>query len=216
MIAWNEIETVLLDMDGTLLDLHFDNFFWQEYLPGKWGEIHALDRETAKSRLMPRFREMSGTLSWYCVDFWSQELEIDVMALKSDIEHLIQIRPHSVTLLQFLRDIRKPVVMVTNAHEKLIGMKMEKTHIDRYFDQIFCAHRFGAPKEDLVFWKRLSEELMFSPKNTLLIDDNLTVLHTARAFGIGHLLTIAQPDSQSPQRVVREFPAIESFEQLLD
>lgn len=215
MIAWNEIETVLLDMDGTLLDLYFDNFFWQEYLPEKWGEMHALDRDNARERLVPRFRNKAGTLSWYCVDFWSQELDIDIMALKSDLEHLIQIRPHSESLLQFLRDRHKPIIMVTNAHQKLIGMKMDKTRIGRYFDQIFCAHQLGAPKEDLGFWERLSEQLMFTPEKTLLIDDNLTVLRTAREFGIGHLLTIAQPDSRAPLRIIEEFPVIESFEQLL-
>lgn len=216
MVAWKEIKTVLLDMDGTLLDLYFDNFFWQEYLPEKWGEIHALDPETAKARLVPRFRDLAGTLSWYCVDFWSRELEVDVMALKSNIEHLIQTRPHSEALLQYLRDLGKPLIMVTNAHEKLIGMKMNRTHIDRYFDRIFCAHQLGVPKEDPEFWKRLGEELEFIPETTLLIDDNLMVLRTAREYGIRHLLTIAQPDSRSPEREIREFPVIESFEQLLD
>ena len=216
MIAWNEIETVLLDMDGTLLDLHFDNFFWQEYLPEKWGELHLMDRESAKERLVPRFRNRAGTLSWYCVDYWSQELNVDVMALKSDIEHLIQIRPHSEALLQFLRGINKHTVMVTNSHEKLITMKMDKTRIDRYFDRIFCAHHLGAPKEDPGFWERLREELEFIPEKTVLVDDTLAVLRTARDFGIGHLFTIARPDSHSPTRVISEFPVIESFEQLFD
>ena len=29
-LAWRDIDTVLLDMDGTLLDLHYDNHFWLE------------------------------------------------------------------------------------------------------------------------------------------------------------------------------------------
>ncbi|MCP4043692.1 MAG: haloacid dehalogenase, partial [Gammaproteobacteria bacterium] len=33
VINWNSIHTVLLDMDGTLLDLHFDNQFWLEHVP---------------------------------------------------------------------------------------------------------------------------------------------------------------------------------------
>lgn len=215
MIEWSEIETVLLDMDGTLLDLHFDNFFWQEYLPEKWGERHHLDHDSARKCLVPGFRDMTGTLSWYCVDYWSEKLNIDIMALKADLEHLIQLRPHSESLLQYLNHTGKHIVMVTNAHEKLIGMKMNKTRIERYFSRIFCAHHLGAPKEDIEFWIRLSGEVEFKPEKTILIDDNLTVLRTARDFGIRHLLTIAQPDSRSPQREIREFPVIESFEQLL-
>ena len=38
MIDWNAINTVLLDMDGTILDLHFDNYFWKEYVPQKYAE----------------------------------------------------------------------------------------------------------------------------------------------------------------------------------
>src|SRR5690554_211909 len=93
MIDWNEIDTVLLDMDGTLLDLHFDNYFWQEYLPLHWGRLHGLDPQTAKQELIPKFKSLEGTLSWYCLDFWSHELRIDVRRLKADIEHLIRIRP---------------------------------------------------------------------------------------------------------------------------
>jgi 5'-nucleotidase len=30
---WREIDTVLLDMDGTLLDLEFDSHFWLSLVP---------------------------------------------------------------------------------------------------------------------------------------------------------------------------------------
>lgn len=41
MLAWQEIDTVLLDMDGTLIDLHFDNYFWQRLVPERWGQERA-------------------------------------------------------------------------------------------------------------------------------------------------------------------------------
>jgi putative hydrolase of the HAD superfamily len=215
MVVWEDIDTVLLDMDGTLLDLHFDNYFWREYLPVKWGELHALAPEQARLQLMPRFERNIGTLSWYCVDFWSRELQVDVMALKNDIVHLIQKRPYTEEFLEFLQQSGKHVVMVTNCHEKLIEMKMERTRIEGYFHEIFCAHSLGAPKEELGFWERLSTELTFVPEKTVLIDDNLTVLRTARAFGIRHLLTIAQPDSRVANRDTGEFTAVRSFRHLI-
>ena len=215
MVVWNDIDTVLLDMDGTLLDLHFDNYFWREYLPFKWGEMHACGPEQAKQHLMPRFERNIGTLSWYCVDYWSTELQIDVMALKNDIVHLIQKRPYTEEFLDFLRRTGKQVIMVTNCHEKLIALKMQKTRIDGYFDEIYCAHTLGAPKEVNEFWIRLNRQLDFQPKKTVLIDDNLTVLRTARAFGIRHLLSIARPDSRSGVRDTGEFTAIESFRHLI-
>jgi putative hydrolase of the HAD superfamily len=215
MVDWEAIETVLLDMDGTLLDLYFDNYFWREYLPVKWGEQHACAPEQAKQHLTPRFERNVGTLSWYCVDYWSAELEIDVMALKNDIVHLIQTRPHAVEFLEFLRGAGKHVIMVTNCHEKLIDLKMRITRIEGYFHEIVCAHSLGVPKEEAAFWIKLRERLAFMPDKTVLIDDNLTVLRTARAHGIEHLLTIAQPDSRGEARDTAEFTAVQSFRQLI-
>ena len=39
---WRAIDTVLLDMDGTLLDLRFDNYFWLELVPRKYGAMAML------------------------------------------------------------------------------------------------------------------------------------------------------------------------------
>jgi putative hydrolase of the HAD superfamily len=215
MIAWENIETVLLDMDGTLLDLYFDNYFWQEYLPDKWGEINGLDPGTARNTLMPRFTSRVGTLSWYCIDFWSDELQLDIMALKSEIDHLINYRPHAREFLAGLGRTGKQLVLVTNAHRKLLELKIQRTGIDRYFSNIFCAHDFGAPKEELDFWLQLGAAISFNPASTLLIDDNIAVLRKAREYGIGYLLTIAQPDSRSAARDTGEFQVITSFRELL-
>ena len=78
MIDWCEIDTVLLDMDGTLLDLRFDNWFWQEYIPEKYGALRGLTPEQAWKLLAPKFRAALGTLEWYCLDYWASELELDI------------------------------------------------------------------------------------------------------------------------------------------
>jgi putative hydrolase of the HAD superfamily len=215
MVNWHDIDTVLLDMDGTLLDLYFDNYFWQEYLPMHWGEKHGLDTETAKQELIPRFKSREGTLSWYCLDFWSTELGIDVFKLKADIEHLIQIRPSAQEFLEALVSRGKMPVMVTNAHEDLVNMKLEKTGIGKYFREVISSHRLGYPKEESGFWLSLNQDMEFVPARTMLIDDNLTVLRTARAYGISNLFSIACPDSRAPARDTAEFTAIHDFRDVL-
>jgi putative hydrolase of the HAD superfamily len=215
MINWHDLDTVFLDMDGTLLDLYFDNYFWQEYLPMHWGEIHGLDAETAKRELIPRFKSREGTLSWYCLDFWSGELNIDVLKLKADIEHLIQVRPSAQEFLESLLSRGKIPVMVTNAHEDLITMKLEKTGIGKYFREVVSSHRLGVPKEEAEFWHRLNKSVEFQPARTMLIDDNLTVLRTAREYGISNLFSIARPDSKAPVRDTEEFTAIHDFRDVL-
>lgn len=215
MVEWKKIDTVLLDMDGTLLDLHFDNYFWQEYLPMHWGQMRGLDVEIAKQELIPRLKSMEGTLSWYCLDFWSNELNINVMKLKADIEHLIRIRPSVPEFLIALVDMGKKPYMVTNAHEDLITMKLEKTGIGKYFQAVVSSHRLGFPKEEEAFWQKLNEGITFLPARSLLIDDNLTVLRTARNYGISNLFCIAQPDSRGPMRDTEEFTAIDDFSRIL-
>jgi GMP/IMP 5'-nucleotidase len=214
-INWKSIQTILLDMDGTLLDLYFDNFFWQEYLPEKWGEMNNMDAETAKMHLKDWYEKEAGTLSWYCLDFWTERLKFDVLELKEDITHLIKYRPHAETFLEKLLKSDHSVIMVTNAHEKLIKMKADKTGIDIFFDRVISSHAIGHAKEEQAFWKKLQLETPFELESTLLIDDNLDVLRAAREFGIKNLLTIAKPDSQNSEQDTAEFEAIHSFHDIM-
>ncbi|MCG8379534.1 MAG: GMP/IMP nucleotidase [Proteobacteria bacterium] len=214
-IEWNSINTVLLDMDGTLLDLYFDNFFWQEYLPEQWGKLNGMDVEDAKLQLKEWYKKEAGTLSWYCLDFWTNRLQFDVFKLKADVEHLITVRPYALNFLEMLSAMPCTIIMVTNAHQKLVEMKMDKTGIDIYFDRIISAHSLGSAKEEQLFWSKLMQEEPFNPEQTLLIDDNLTVLRAARKYGIKHLLTITRPDSRSESQDSKEFASIDSFDDLI-
>ena len=214
-LPWQDIDTVFLDMDGTLLDLHFDNRFWLEHVPLRFGEKHGLTPDEAKQVLFPKFRAREGTMEWYCVDYWSRELGLDIAALKRELEHLIRVHPHVTAFLQALEHSDKRVALLTNAHQKVLELKMASTGLDRHFDHLICAHAFRCPKEDPRFWPRLAEEDPFDPARTLFVDDSLPVLEAARDFGIRHLRAVTRPDSQAPPREVKDFVAVEDFGELL-
>ena len=215
MVDWEQVETVLLDMDGTLLDLHFDNYFWREHVPMRYAEKHALSLENAKSTLFTRFRNMEGTIQWYCVDYWSEQLDLDIAQLKAEVDHLIAVHPFVVDFLDATRQAGKTVALVTNAHQKSLMLKLDRTALHNHIEHVICSHEFGLPKEDVTFWDKLKQRLPFRNDTTLLVDDSLAVLRSARQYGIHHLLCVHKPDSRNPPKDVEEFEAISSFQQII-
>jgi putative hydrolase of the HAD superfamily len=211
MLDWPSIRTVLLDMDGTLLDLHYDNHFWLHHVPRRYAEMHGIEEALARDRLAGRYREWIGTLQWYSVDFWSEQLGLDIARLKEEVAHLIAVHPHVPRFLDAVRAMDRRVVLVTNAHHKSLALKMGRTGLDAHFDAIVTSHRIGLPKEHPGFWHALQDVEPFAPAATLLVDDSLPVLRSARAYGIARLLAVHRPDTRQPRQDVGEFPAIETF-----
>jgi putative hydrolase of the HAD superfamily len=215
MIDWNAIDTVLLDMDGTLLDLNFDNHFWQVHVPIRYAEARGMTAAAGREELMARYHARAGTLEWYSVDFWETELELDIMQLKQEVAHLIAVHPHVVDFLAAMRAAAKRVALVTNAHHKSLTLKMARTGLEPHFDFIVTSHELGLAKEDPVFWDRLRAQFDFDPARSLLVDDSLPVLDSARSYGIGHLVSIRQPDTCKPPKDCGDYAAIASFAELM-
>jgi len=214
-LNWRDIDTVLLDMDGTLLDLHFDTFFWMQHLPKRYAEQHNMSLEQVAEKLARRMSDFQGTLNWYCTDFWSEEFDLDILALKQEIDHLIGYRPHARSFLEVLGTHNKQRVLVTNAHRDSVDLKFSLTGIDAHLDSVISSHDYGQPKEDQRFWEQLQKNISFDPERTLFIDDSEPVLRSAEKFGIAHLLSIEQPDSQSARRQPSNFPMLDSFAHLM-
>lgn len=212
MINWHNIDTVFLDMDGTLLDLHFDTYFWLTHLPARYADIKGVSPTTANETLLQLIKQQEGSLNWYCLDYWTATLGVDIVQLKQEIQHLIGFRPHVETFLKELQETHHRVVIVTNAHNNSLNLKLDITELNHYVDAIVCSHDLKLPKEDPTFWDKLQHVESFDKKRTALIDDSLPVLKSAQSYGIEHLYSIAQPDSQKPPRSNEEFPSIDRFD----
>ena len=214
-LDWSAIDTVLTDLDGTLLDLAYDNRFWLERVPQAYAAARGLSPEQARSALSPRFRACEGQLSWYCIEHWSRELELDLVALKSRSTHEVSWLPGARQFLATLRARGKRLVLLTNSHPLVLDMKDRRTGVTSLVDAVFSSHRFGAPKEDPRFWDAVRSVEPFPPEKTLFVDDSPAVLHAARAAGIRFVVGIRRPDSVGSERDHAGFPAVDSVRELL-
>jgi len=216
MLNWHDIETVLLDMDGTLLDLHFDNHFWMEHTPQAYSKVHDMPLDEAKVLLKQQNDAVYGQLDWYCLDYWQRELKLPIVELKREIQHLIQLREDTIPFLDALKSAGKKVVLVTNAHPDSLSLKVERTQLDLHIDDLISCHQFGASKESQSLWTQLQSHLDFDPAKTLFVDDSERILHSAKEFGIKHLLAVANPDSKKVAVPINGFVNVTDYRTLLN
>lgn len=214
-MALEKTETLMLDMDGTLLDLAFDNYMWLEHIPRHFAVANEIPFEEAQADLMSRFKALHGKLEWYCLEHWCEHLEIDVIQLHHDMSHRVGYLPGAKGFLEEMhaRDIR--VLMVTNSHRITYEIKDAITGIGDFFDAIHSSHDYGHPKESQEFWSALQDDVDFDPSTTLFVDDATHVLQSARNYGIEMLVNITQPDTRHPAKEHDDFVGVEKIAELL-
>jgi HAD superfamily hydrolase (TIGR01509 family) len=214
-LATHEITHVLLDMDGTLLDKYFDDYFWEHLVPEKYADKHGMTFGRAKEELLKKYKSHEETLNWTDIDFWSRELGLDILALKEQIRHLIEVHPHVEDFLELMRSRKKKVYIATNAHDKVLAMKLRKTEIGKHLTGAITSAEIGFPKEKLEFWERAEKKLTFRKEHTLFVDDTLAVLRTAKEYGIGYIVYKAQGNSRMVPVHSPDFTTVLDFNELL-
>jgi putative hydrolase of the HAD superfamily len=152
-----------------------------------------------------------GKLTWYCLDYWEEQLNLDIMKLKGDISHLIQVHDHALNFLQTVKKHNKRIYLVTNAHRKGIKLKMNSSGLNDYFDEIISSHDYGAPKQEQKFWEELSDQINLNKERAIFFDDSLDVLESASTFKIKNIIAISKPSTQIPKKNVPGFINIENF-----
>jgi putative hydrolase of the HAD superfamily len=216
MIPLEEIDWVFLDLDGTLLDRYFDDYFWEHLVPERYAEKHDMTFGRAKEHLLKTYRRHEGTLRWTDLDYWSAELDLDIPALKEQLRHLIEVHPHVEDFLREMKRRKKKIHLLTNAHYKSVNLKFSKTGIGKYFDSVITSNEIGSPKEDIEFWEKTEALLGFEKSRTLFVDDTEVILRTAREYGIKYVLLKGRASSKERPKSSSEFPYITDFIDLLE
>ncbi|MEJ2139405.1 MAG: GMP/IMP nucleotidase [Gammaproteobacteria bacterium] len=198
--ALDRFETILLDMDGTLLDLAFDNYFWRELVPQHFARRRNITEDQARDRIYELYAGREGTLDWYCLDFWENQLDLDLQALKLAASYRIQFLPGAREFLIKARAAGKRLVLVTNAHNHTLRIKNDKVRLDEWIEEFVCSHDLGLPKERLEFWHKLEALLGFDPSTTLFVDDSIPVLDAALEYGLAGVVAVRKPSSEHPHK----------------
>ncbi len=214
-LSWDDVDTVMLDMDGTLLDKHFDDYFWKVYLPEHYSLLHNISVEEAGKALRARYQQVENSLQWADLEYWSHTLNLDLPELKLRINHLIGVHPYVIEFLEFCLIRRKKLYLVTNAHSRTLSIKLEKTSIGAWFDRVICAEEVGFAKEQPQFWHKIQEMLDFDPARSLFVDDTEKVLRVADEYGVGQLIHVARSSSRRPACYSATYPSIDYFKELI-
>ncbi len=214
-IAWRDVDTVLLDMDGTLLDLAFDRVFWQQIVPDELSRQRQISRPEAVALLQAAYQEKQHTLNWYCLDYWSERLSLDIRALTTRHGPNAKLRADTAPFLAALKAQGKRRILLTNAHPHNLEVKLAHTGLDEHLDLLLSTHTFGYPKEESVLWQEVTRHTGMAAERTLFIDDSEQILDAATQFGIRYCLGVSNPDSGLPDKHYQRHQAIGDYRLLI-
>ncbi|BCA55114.1 putative HAD-like hydrolase, purine nucleotidase [Nitrospira sp. KM1] len=211
---WDRIDDVLLDMDGTLLDRHFDNFFFEEELPRRYAELHGLTFETARNQLMDMYHSVEEDLAWTDLEYWSDRVGLDIVTMHRELDHMIGFLPGAEQFLRLLRARGKRVTILTNAHPVGVSIKAAKTGLDKKVDRIVDAFEVGYLKMRAEYWPACQRLVGFEPKRSLYVDDDERCLAAADRFGLNGIIHSAKSSSHLPPAPSKTFISVEDLRSL--
>jgi HAD superfamily hydrolase (TIGR01509 family) len=213
-IDWQTIDDVLLDMDGTLLDLHYDATFWLKTVHSIVASFTGESENEIRARFQKELKRHEGTLAWYCTDRWAEFFGIDLIEAKRQLAHLIRYRPHAKQFLEALRPLPLRTIIATNAHPDVIQLKLDVVPLSTLVDGIVTSHQYGVAKEHPNFWTALFDEYSIDPNRAIFMDDSPRVLDAADRAGVREIVEIRHPNLSEPPRTTWK-QGIDDFDALL-
>jgi putative hydrolase of the HAD superfamily len=199
-----DIDCMLVDMDGVILDNTYDNNFWQNQIPGVISKNKNISFEDAKRLAVQIFNYKKNTKEWYDVDYWSNMLNVDIEAEKrSSISFdRIQLYEGVTETLNKLKDNFR-LILITNAHRKTLNIKLEKYDLNPYFENMICAHELHYVKENIQLWYMLKSRFKLDYTKTLLIEDTINNIKVGLSAGISQAVYLGDEIYEDSKKILK-------------
>ena len=210
-MKWDSIETFFLDMDGTLLDLSYDNYFWHEHIPSIYAKKNNISYKKAKIKLEKMYKNKKNTLEWYSLDYWGEILEINLDNELLQTKNKIKIFPGVVEFLKSIKERKIKIILLTNCPRKMLNVKLTQTRLWGFFDKIISSEDYGYAKETNEFWHNLKKNIKFKKGSSVFIDDSQNVLDCSYENGIKNIFCINIPDSNKDKQEIKRHKSIDNI-----
>ena len=211
-MIFKDIECLLIDMDGVILDNAYDNDFWQNQIPEVIADSKGIAFDDAKRLAIQIFNYKKNTKDWYDVDYWSNMLSIDIEAQKRSEKSFSKISLYDgvIDTLSALKNKTK-MILITNAHRKTLNIKLEKYNLTPYFDEMVCAHELNYVKEDIQLWYMLRSKYRLDYEKTLLVEDTINNINVGLSAGISGAIYVGDEKFTVSDQIIK----LSSIDQIL-
>ena len=203
-MIFKDIECLLIDMDGVILDNAYDNDFWQNQIPEVIADSKGIAFDDAKRLAIQIFNYKKNTKDWYDVDYWSNMLNIDIEAQKRSEKSFSRISLYDgvIDTLSVLKNKTK-TILITNAHRKTLNIKLEKYNLTPYFDEMVCAHELNYVKEDIQLWYMLRSKYRLDYEKTLLVEDTINNINVGLSAGISGAIYVGDEKFTVSDKIIK-------------
>jgi putative hydrolase of the HAD superfamily len=203
-MIFKDIECLLIDMDGVILDNAYDNDFWQNQIPEVIADSKGIAFDDAKRLAIQIFNYKKNTKDWYDVDYWSNMLSIDIEDQKRSEKSFSKISLYDgvIDTLSVLKNKTK-MILITNAHRKTLNIKLEKYNLTPYFDEMVCAHELNYVKEDIQLWYMLRSKYRLDYEKTLLVEDTINNINVGLSAGISGAIYVGDEKFTASDKIIK-------------
>ena len=208
MVKLNSTTAILSDLDGVILDQHYDRKFWQSWLPEHVANQTNQSIEKIQIEIQLKIDGQKGTLNWYDLNYWDDLLDVDCMEIIKEQEEKPSFLEGSLEALQELSTLKNPKHILTNGDPRLQEYKAEARNFLQFFDSIFYSMHAGYPKEKKEFWTLARHNLNLDFEDSIFIDDDFKVVTIAVKAGVKRVIWITPGKNRILQNGIETFSSL--------